>query len=502
MESLKNDVDLRQATEGRQRRWYLRLGKAAVIVSVLAATLGSCGGSPSVATTPSTPVVHGFAVPPVTGHVGRWLTDAHGRVVLLDGVNLVAKGTATPAGEGFGAADVKWLQANGIDAVRLGFTASALMPTPGQVDQAWLSSFVKTVDELTSHGILVLVDMHQDGWGPTLGSDGFPGWMTQTGGATNTHASFPLYYINNPAVQQAFQHFWQDSPGPGGTPLQAQAAAVLGSVASSVSANPRILGYDLLNEPWPGTTWQPCLSPPDGCPSLDASGLDPYFTRAIAAVRAHDSRHLVFPEPYVLFDLGGSGTTVSLPPGEHDGGLSFHMYATSASAEPAVLQHALSWSASTGGALLETEFGATTETGSIDRMISEADQALVPWMFWTFDEDVVHSLSSPPTGTNLIGSTVAALVRPHPVAIAGTPASSSYDPATRTMTASWSTIGPGGRRYPAAAPTLFNVPASVYPSGYRVAVTGGRTLVSGGQSLTVAADPGATVVTVIISPVG
>lgn len=456
----------------------------------------AAGGGPGGASGP------GFAVPPVVGHVGRWLVDAKGRVVLLDGVNMVAKTAATPAQEGFGAADAAWLEKNGIDVVRLGFTASALMPTPGRLDHAWLGSYVRTVDELTSHGILVLVDLHQDGWGPTVGSDGFPGWMTLTGGATNNHAGFPGYYTSDPAVQAAFESFWQGADGPGGVSLEQRAAGILGAVASAVASDRRVLGYDMLNEPWPGTTWQACLSNPDGCPALDRSGLDRYYAKAVAAIRAHDTRHLVFAEPYVLFNFGLSTTHVALPSGEKDGGLSFHMYTASPHDEPAVLDHAVAWSHSSGGALLETEFGATTDTATIDRMIGEADRALVPWIFWAFDGDVVRSLAEPPSGSNLVASTVAAIVRPHPVAVAGTPVASTYDTTTRTMHFTWSTEGPGGRRYSAATPTLFNVPGSLYPAGYHVDVVGGRVVGPRHQALAVDAARGVSSVSVTVSPNG
>ena len=479
---------------------------AAVALAVVTAVLVACGpaADPSSAAggAAAGASTRGFAVPPVVGHAGRWLLDAKGRVILLDGVNMVAKTSATPAGEGFGAADAAWLEKNGIDVVRLGFTAAAVMPTPGHLDHAWLRSYVRTLGELTSHGLLVLVDLHQDGWGPTVGSDGFPGWMTLTGGAANNHASFPGYYTSDPAVQAAFESFWQGADGPGGVSLEQRAAGILGTVASSVASDRRVLGYDMLNEPWPGTTWQPCLSDPDGCPALDRSGLDRYYAKAVAAIRAHDKRHLVFAEPYVLFNFGLSTTHVALPPGEKDGGLSFHMYTASPNDEPAVLDHAVAWSHSSGGALLETEFGATTDTATIDRMIEEADRALVPWIFWAFNEDVVHSLAEPPSGSNLVASTVAAIVRPHPVAVAGTPVASTYDTTTRTMRFTWSTEGPGGHRYSAATPTLFNIPGSLYPAGYRVHVVGGRVVGPRHQALTVEAARGASSVSVTVSPAG
>jgi endoglycosylceramidase len=84
------------------------------------------------------------------GHDGRWLTDQGGRVLLLHGVNLVAKGAQSPAQEGFGAQDAAWLVQQGFDVVRLGLTAAAVMPTPGKIDTAYLDSFVSTVNLLTS----------------------------------------------------------------------------------------------------------------------------------------------------------------------------------------------------------------------------------------------------------------------------------------------------------------------------------------------------------------
>ena len=146
--------------------------------------------------------------PGLISHDGRWLTDSQGRVVLLHGVNLVAKGPETPAERGFDDDDAQWLQDNGFDAVRLGLSPDAFMPTPGAVDPAYLTSFAATAQLLTDHGLLVLVDLHQDGWGPVTSGNGFPEWMTFTHGATNTHTGFPLYYVTNPAIRAAFDGFW------------------------------------------------------------------------------------------------------------------------------------------------------------------------------------------------------------------------------------------------------------------------------------------------------
>ncbi len=434
------------------------------------------------------------------GHDGRWLTDSEGRVVLLHGVNLVAKGTETPAQEGFSSRDAQWLVAHGFDVVRLGLTAASVMPAPGRIDTAFVRSFMSTVDMLTSHGLLVLIDLHQDGWGPTLGSDGFPGWMTETDGATNTHAPFPGYYVTNPAIQAAFQSFWDDAKGPGRTSLQRRAAEIFSALARRAKGNPGVIGYDLLNEPWPGTTWSPCILDPNGCPAEDQTELDPYYARMAKAIRASDPGHLLFGEPWVLFNFGQSQTHIALPGGDPDSGMSFHLYTTSVAAEPTLLGYARAWSASTGGALLNTEFGATTDPSAVDRQVDELDGALIPWIWWSFNGYLAENLAKPPSPTNSDAAVVAALVRPHPVLVAGTPTSLSYDESNRTLSFSYDTTGPTGVHFGPSARTEIDVPQGVYGTGWHAVVTGGTVVGrTGGRMLEIASDPSAAAVTVTVA---
>jgi endoglycosylceramidase len=420
--------------------------------------------------------------------------------VLLHGMNLVAKFRQSPAARGFGADDAKWLADNGFDVVRLGFVADALMPTPGVIDTAYLRSFTRTVDLLTARGLLVLIDLHQDGWGPTTSGDGFPAWMTLTHGAHNTHTPFPLYYVTNPAIQAAFDSFWANDAGPGGVGLEDQVAKIWGAVAGAVGSNPGVIGYDVINEPWPGTTWSACLQNANGCPTQDSSGLDPFDARIDRAIRAHDKRHLVFVEPYVLFNFGLSRTHVTRPVGDPASGLSFHMYTTKPAQEPAVLANASTWSGQTGGALLNTEFGATADPATIDRMVGEMDHALLPWIWWSYDA-LVPDMTKPPAGANLASAAAAELIRPHPVAVAGTPRALNFNPRTRVLQVSWSTTGPSRKRYSAATVSVIEIPTAVYAKGYSVRVTGGHvTSAANAGRLTITNSPAASTVTVQLQP--
>jgi endoglycosylceramidase len=476
---------------------------AVVLAGVTLVSTAPARGGASAA--PSPRLVRGGAIDLATdgpiGHQGRWLTDASGRVVMLHGVNLVAKGTQSPAQRGFDHDDIAWLADNDFDVVRLGLVAADVMPTPGVIDTAYLDSFQSTVDKLTAAGVLVLVDLHQDGWGPTLGSDGFPDWMTITNGATNTHTGFPLYYLTNPAIQAAFDSFWTDATGPGGVTLQDRVAAMFGALADRFASNPGVLGYDLINEPWPGSTFADCITLPGGCPTLDHDRLDPYYARMDTALRGAGDHHLAFAEPWTLFSFGQSQTNIDLPGGDPDSGMAFHSYPADAAREPDVLANAEAWSSTTGGALVEGEFGATQDATAIDRQVDETDGALVPWIWWSYDEEVVPDLTSPPGGSNLNAGVADALIRPHPVLVAGTPTSLAYDESSQTMTFTQSTTTPDGEPPARGAATVVEVPARPYPDGWHALVTGGTvTSAPNVSTLTVVPDPGASRVSITVEP--
>src|SRR6185437_1240697 len=148
------------------------------------------------------------------------------------------------------------------------------------VDATYLDHLDETVKTLAKHHILVLLDFHQDGWGESVGSDGFPAWMTLTGDAKNTHTDFPLYYVTNPAIQAAFQSFWDNASGPGGVGIRDQFDLMVDALAGKFAGASNILGYDFINEPWPGTTWEPCGAQAEGCPQIDHSELDPFYAGA------------------------------------------------------------------------------------------------------------------------------------------------------------------------------------------------------------------------------
>jgi endoglycosylceramidase len=476
-----------------------------LVASLLASSLLACSPSRSGGdSTDATTVEPGPALPimPV-GHSGRWLTDATGRILLLHGVNVVAKNPPyVPASEGFSEDDAAWLADNGFRLVRLGILATGLMPTPGVVDTRYVDRVLGTVRLLAKYSIESLLDFHQDGYGPTVGSDGFPGWMTLTGSAVNNHAPFPLYYLNNPAVQQAFQSFWDDDKGADGVGLEEDYAIMFAAIAKEAAGLPTVLGYDLFNEPWPGTTYTPCLSK-EGCASLERSELAPVYAKAVHAIRAAGDTHLVFGEPFVLFNYGNGPTDLPVPGADDRAGMSFHVYPLGQAMIPDVLDQATAWANRSGGALLNTEWGATEDEATIATTVTDLDSALVPWIFWSFCCEVIDSFASPPSGKNLVASTIGALVEAHPLAVAGTPETLTTDPVAHTLSFTWSTARADGGSFAAGTVTSFEVPKSAFPGGYEVTVTGGAVASPAcAPLLTVMAEESASRVTVAVASGG
>jgi endoglycosylceramidase len=328
--------------------------------------------------------------------------------------------------------------------------------------------------------------------------------MTLTGDAGNdTDAGFPFYYQQNPALQQAFQSFWDDADGPGDAGLQDAYASMFAAVATQLAAEPYVLGYDLFNEPWPGTTWSACLDDANGCPALDTGELGPAYAKAVAAIRGAGDEHLVFGEPFVLFNYGTSTTSIPVPGGDPNGGMSFHVYPLSPNQATDVIGNAVSWSSTTGGALLDTEWGATVSPLTLTPESLALDEAFVPWIFWSFSSELVPSLQQAPGGSNLVASTAGVLVQPYPLAVAGTPQALTVDPSSGTLSFTWSTAPVGGGTFPDGTVTTVVTPALAYPSGYGATVTGGWiTSAPCAPLLTVAAMPGTTTVTVDVQPGG
>jgi endoglycosylceramidase len=338
---------------------------------------------------------------------------------------------------------------------------------------------------------------------------------------------FPGNYLAMPALQRAYDHFWQDSPGPGGPGLQDRYAAAWRHVATFFKGNPYVMGDDLFNEPWPGSQWPTCANP-EGCPAFDQGFLGSFMHKVIAAIHAADPSVVTYYEPNVFFDFGAN-TWIGAP-GDARSGMSFHDYCIAGNfslpqsglggtgcdaAEKQVFQNADAHAQSTGDALLLTEFGSTDDLAVIQRLVDDADQHMVGWEYWAYcgcqdptgspqAEPLVNDPSRPPIGSNVRWAKLGVLERPYPQAVAGTPSSISYDTASDVFQLSYSTArASADGSFPGGSETDIYVPPVHYPAGYSVQVTGAAPISAPGASLLrLASCDGATNISVRVAPSG
>lgn len=490
--------------EGRTMKRLLGVTTAtlALIVGLVASTTGPASATATISADRAH-VVNGT------------LVDQFGRIIVPHGLNVVLKAPPyAPDAIGFSADDADFLVANGYTSVRLGIIWKGLEPTPGHYDDTYLNRIRTTARMLAARGIWVLLDFHQDMYSDAFQGDGAPDWATQTGGLLNPQYGFPFNYAYNPALNHAFDLFWGNAAAPDGIGLQTHFANAWAHVALFFASTQHIVGFDLFNEPWPGSTYPAC-SNPSGCAAQDAV-LQKFQQSVIDHIRTVDARTTLFYEPYVTFN-GGVSTAVA--PRGTNLGFSFHDYcndpqnsSTCAAADNTVMRHQKAHTAATGAAAMLTEFGATGDTVLLARIVDLAAAARLPWMNWAYTafdpltvasggvEALVHDPRKPPKGTNIDWGKVGALAVPHPLAVAGSNVGWVYSRRTHAFTITWSTVRLGTHvRWRAGTPSVLELPAFFYPHGNRIQVSGGYAMRGANVTVTVRQAAGATTMTVRIT---
>jgi endoglycosylceramidase len=304
---------------------------------------------------------------------GGRIVDAHGREMLLRGVNLNAfveywaydpeLFTTYP----FTEADAARIAEMGWTVVRLLLSWSRVEPEPGAYDEAYLDQIEEAVRILEQRGVYSIIDLHQDAWGPSLaaragevclpseepafGWDGASAWATLDGGA----ARCALGGVRelSPAVGAAFDAFWGDDPGPGGVGIRTRYVQMLAHLAARFAPLGAVAGYDLMNEPNAFVFVGPQLD------------LTAFYAEAVTAIRTAEAsvgapRRLVFFEPSILWNDFLIGAP--LPFGDDQMVYSPHIYQGGINSTPlteAIFQQARAEAATFGGVpVLSGEWGS------------------------------------------------------------------------------------------------------------------------------------------------
>ena len=109
-----------------------------------------------------------------------------GRVVILRGINARVAGLFDVSFDDGRAPletipdlpddDVARMASLGFNLLRLPLSWSAFEPQPGVWSPAFLDTLARIVASCRSHGVYVLLDVHQDAWSKEIGEDGAPLW--------------------------------------------------------------------------------------------------------------------------------------------------------------------------------------------------------------------------------------------------------------------------------------------------------------------------------------
>jgi len=284
---------------------------------------------------------------------GGKLVDEGGRTVILRGINISNSSKHPPYLPWQTEDDFDRMKEWGFNVVRLLIEWAALEPVPNKFNEEHLRKLEKYIDWAAERGIYVILDMHQDGYGERYRGNGAPRWACIDGGIEPSVArNFPWFYIYaDAAVMRAFENFWLDSPASDGVGVQRHYIRTWRNVARYFRNDGRIIGYDLMNEPFCGVDFARILQravrvfvetvPPEEyeiastvltnprniAPVLsyfhdnkvlydalaqleDISGqfeltrLVPFYERLISEIAEEDANRIFFIEPHILKGTG------------------------------------------------------------------------------------------------------------------------------------------------------------------------------------------------------
>ncbi|MFL5827363.1 MAG: cellulase family glycosylhydrolase [Thermoleophilaceae bacterium] len=456
------------------------------------------------------------AAEPLAVRDGRIVDRSTGATVVLRGVNVVYKPAPyLPHGSSertsFDRRDVRRLRSWGFNAIRLGVTWKALMPTRGKVSNDYLARVVKLVRLAERGGLYVLVDMHQDLWSERFQGNGAPAWATITDGLSFTKSDnpFPLNYLQ-PAVGRAFTNFFENRHG-----IRTLYVRAYSSLARRLRDDNGVLGFDLFNEPICEVAKAPCALPPP--PEAAGKWLQPFYDELVPALEKSAPKRISFYEDGVTVNTG-LPFLIGYPPNKpwpfRGEGLSFHVYCTPlirpgvpcATQESEAIANAAAAASHNGVASLSTEFGATDDIATLRRVTGLYDQAGDGWLYWQYKTygDPTTAASGDKGGADA-ESIVSAkghvkrtklrvLARTYPERIAGRDAKWSFDDRSGRFSLTYRPLRGEGD-------TVISLPLGLhYPRGHRVRVRN-ATIESrrGASRVVIRAVRGAQTVTVTVS---
>ncbi len=399
---------------------------------------------------------------------GQWIKDQQGRVVILRGVNAGGDSKIPPFVPFTSETSAEQIRSWGMNFVRYVTVWEGMEPTEGVYDSAYLDDMAQRVNWLTSRGIYVFIDMHQDLFTREFCGDGAPQWAA-TGDLSQLALPYPScgqnWFLNypSPPVSQSFARLWTDPA------LQSHFIDAFKLIAEEFKNNTMVVGYEIFNEPWSGNFT---------ATTFEQNYLAPFYQKVIDALRTEDPGALCFFEPYVLFGgipqsnlprlsradivyaphyyvpgvLTGSASDITASIDGIDQDLTLVQQKAVQLGTPAILG----------------EFGAYPTSSSSGLRLVQGyydmlDKHIMGGTIW--DYAVKDTWNN--EGMSLINTDMSekpyvnAVVRPYPMAIAGIPTLISFSTTTGDFRLEFTENG-------IKAPTIIYIPPRIYPNGVTV----------------------------------
>ncbi|MFI6810980.1 cellulase family glycosylhydrolase [Nonomuraea sp. NPDC050328] len=434
----------------------------------------------------------------------RFVTDERGRTLLLHGFNTAssAKSTSDAMPELTEADVEREYRDMGTNFVRFLLQWRAVEPRPGVYDSEYLDKVAERISWYAERGYHVLLDMHQDLWGPgitptAVAGNGAPAWATHLDGlpVAQDHWTWEMYYLE-PGVIRAFDHFWNTT---GEHPeLMEHYAGAWRAVAERFKDEPAVLGYDLMNEPWGGSV--------QGA-AFESGPLAELYRRCVERIRAVDNDTWIFLEPQAVgvnWGLPSALPAIADPrEGEPRIGLAPHLYPLPLDLGEGYEGGSREWTDRTlgwwkentlraadriGGPIILGEFGLDmTKPGAedlVERVLDLGDELGMGRAYWSRDPGPwgPYSEKGEP------GPLVAVMNRAYPRAIGGVPY--RIEAGERRLTVGFEANGSG--------PTEIYLPADEYPNGGKV--TGGTGVWDAARRVLTVQTPAQGRVELVVTP--
>ena len=439
----------------------MRLVRSIAVV-LLGAGLGALGascGDDTVEDPKPTPT------DPLVARGGR-LYDAEGREVLFRGINARVEGLfdvtfddgRVPLEEipVFTGEDCRFLAEElGMNHLRLPVNWSGIEPQPDAFDEAYLAQITDLAAACAGHGVLTLVDLHQDAYSKEIGEDGAPLWAIVPppeelleGPLTDLEAR-----RTSPAVLAAFDSLYNDVEG-----VRAEYAEMAAWLARGIEGKPGILGLELMNEP---------------VLLLFPERLDEFHAIVGGAVREAAPTLTLFFEPNSTRNLTDDADVIAPIPFD-DAVYSPHVYVDVfedgwASEDVEAIRQSVSRARSEadehGAALYAGEFGhAPDERGQryVRAAYDTFDDELASAALWLYEEGSqgswgLYDIGPDGAREGLRENVADEAARPCPRAVSGELVATRYDHDTRTLTVTIANATDG--------PHELAAPRRVYPDG-------------------------------------